>query len=119
MTTEEKPLDSRRSTRVATDVQVALDVVMEVPGENARYAGKTLTVNLHGALLTTIAPLKLGDQLTVHVHLTGKSAQAKVVFAKNDLSQFGIELGTPENIWGVALPPQDWNMRRSDAGGSR
>lgn len=117
--TEEKRLDSRRSTRVATDVQVALDVVMEMSGGNSRYAGKTVKVNLHGALLTTVAPLKLGDQLTVHVHLTGKSARARVVFAKDDSSQFGIELGTPENIWGVALPPQDWNMRRSDAGGSR
>jgi len=117
--TEEKHSESRRSTRVATDVLVALDVLMEVPGESFRYAGKTITVNLHGALLTTVAPLKLGDHVILHVHLTGKSAQAAVVFVNHDLSQFGVELRAPENIWGVALPPQDWNRRRSDAGASR
>jgi hypothetical protein len=118
MTTKKHP-ELRRSTRVAADVPVALDVLMELQAENSEYAGKTITVNLHGALVTTPAPLKLGDHVKVRVHLTGKSAQAAVVFANHDLSQFGLELQTPENIWGVALPPQDWNMRRSDTGRHR
>jgi hypothetical protein len=88
----------RRSTRVAADVPVALDVLLEMPGENSQYVGKTITVNLHGALVTTPAPLKLSDQVKVQVHLTGKSAQAAVVFANHDLSQFGLELQTPETF---------------------
>jgi hypothetical protein len=118
MTTKKHP-ELRRSTRVAADVAVALDVLMEVQGEDFQYLGKTITVNLHGALVTTAAPLKVGDQVKINVHLTGKSALATVVFASDDPREFGIGLRTPENIWGVALPPKDWNMRGSDADRSK
>ena len=100
---------SRRSTRVKTDVFV------ELQGEKFVYAGETVTVNLHGALVRVSFPLTVGDRIVLHVHLTGKSATATVVFADSDLSQYGIELDTPNNIWGIALPPSDWEMRRSDA----
>ena len=92
----------RRSTRVAADVLV------EVKGERVAWAGKTITVNLHGALIEIAAPLKLGDRVSVHVHGTGKSATAEVVFADLEASQFGVELDTPENIWGFANTPTDW-----------
>ena len=96
----------RRSTRIAADM--AADVLIEVQGERFAYAGETVTVNLHGALVRIAAPLKLGDRVTVHVHRTGKSAVAGIVFADYEVSQFGIELERPENIWGVATPPSDW-----------
>ena len=93
----------RRSTRIP------LDVLVEVEGKGAAvYAGQTVNVNLHGALLRIAAPLGLGDRVAIHVHSTGKSASGTVVFAHPDTSQFGIELQTPENIWGVP-PPPDWN----------
>ena len=92
---------ARRSTRVATDVLV------EIQGERFAYAGETVTVNLHGTLLRTSAPLNVGDRIVIHVHQTGKSAPAVIVFA-GESSQFGIELENPENIWGVAVPPEDW-----------
>lgn len=99
---------SRRSTRLTTDVLV------ELQGEGFAYAGKTVTLNLHGALVHVSAPLKLGDRVILHVHLTGKSALASVVFVDEATSEFGIELDAPDNIWGVAVPPADWNMRTSD-----
>ena len=99
---------ARRSTRIATDVLV------ELQGEGFAYAGKTVTLNLHGALVHVLAPLKLGDRVTLHVHLTGKSAPAGVVFVDEAASEFGIELDVTDNIWGVAMPPADWNMRTSD-----
>lgn len=102
--TEEKHPSSRRSTRIH------LDVLVEVQGRGFAYAGETTTVNMNGALLRIPARLKVGDRVTVHVHATGKSAPAVVVFANDDLSQFGIELQNPENIWGVALPPADWTL---------
>src|SRR5690349_879258 len=44
----------RRSTRVAADV------LIEVQGEKFVWAGETVIVNLHGALVRVAAPLKLG-----------------------------------------------------------
>lgn len=99
----------RRSTRIPTDVLV------EVQGEGFAYAGETITVNLHGALVRIAAPLKRGDRVTIHVHRTGKSATGAVVFASGE-SQFGIELEMPDNIWGVAIPPADWNPLALEAG---
>jgi len=96
----------RRSTRIAADM--AADVLIEVRGERFAYAGETVTVNLHGALVRIAALLKLGDRITLHVHHTGKSAGTDIVFADYEASQFGIELESPENIWGMADPPTDW-----------
>ena len=102
---QEKNSAQRRSTRIPTDVLV------EVQGEGFAYAGETITVNLHGALVRIAAPLKRGDQVTVHVHRTGRSAAGSVVFANDASRQFGIELQNPENIWGITPPPHDWNIR--------
>ena len=100
--TQQKNSSARRSTRIAADVLV------EVQGERFAYAGETITVNLHGALVRVAAPLNRGDRVTVHVHQTGKSAPGVVVFVNPRQSQFGVELKDPENIWGVAPAPADW-----------
>ena len=102
----------RRSTRIPTDI----NVLLEVQGEEFAYAGETITVNLHGALVRIAAPLKRGDRVTLHVHRTGKSAPGAVVFANSGISQFGIELESPRNIWGVVVPPADWNALPLQAG---
>jgi hypothetical protein len=44
----------RRSTRVAADV--AADILIDLQGERFAYAGETVTVNLHGALVRIAAP---------------------------------------------------------------
>ena len=93
----------RRSTRVETDV------LIELQGERFAYAGETLTVNLHGALVRTSAPLQIGTPITVHVHRTGKSAPAHIVFAQESSSRYGIELDHPDNIWGISAAPADWS----------
>lgn len=94
---------NRRSTRVATDV------VVEVQGEKFAYAGKTVTVNLHGALIRTAAKLEVGTPISIHVHSTGKSTIARVVFVSSeDSSLYGVELKYPENVWGIDDPPSDW-----------
>jgi len=101
----------RRSTRVTTNVTA--DILIEIQGERHAYAGETVTVNLHGALVRIAAPLNLGDRITLYVHRTGKSAGAGVVFADYQASVFGIELDGPENIWGVDSTPTDWTTSPS------
>jgi hypothetical protein len=95
--------DSRRSTRVP------LKVVITIEGGAETCEGLTIVVNLHGALIATAVGLSPGTRISIHVFLTDKRAAAQVVYidAKNAL-HCGIELDTPRNIWGVPLPPPDW-----------
>jgi len=97
--------EHRRSTRVP------LEVSIEVEGEreHSPLKGATVVVNLHGALIRTQQPLHSGSKIQITVYLTGKTAPARVVYvaAENPL-HCGIELLQPQNIWGVSLPPEDW-----------
>jgi hypothetical protein len=96
---------ARRSTRIETDV------LIEVQGEDFAYAGETVRVSLHGALIRTSAPLQLGTPVTVYVHRTGKSAAARIVsVVEASGSRYGIELDQPGNIWGVYATPSDWRV---------
>ena len=104
MTNSERRRDLRRSTRVP--IRVRLDV----QATGASYNGETMVVNLHGALLKTSARLELGTAVTIHVQLTDKSAEARVVFASRQRPfEFGIALDKPQDIWGISLPPADWH----------
>ena len=71
--------------------------------------GETVIVNLHGALISTAIPLRVGMRIEIHVILTDKRATARVVYLDPDRPRLcGIGLDKPENIWGVSLPPDDW-----------
>ena len=97
--------EHRRSTRVPLEVSIEVDSDPSHPV----VRGATVVVNLHGALIRTEAPLQPASSIKVTVYLTSKSAQARVVYASpaNPL-EYGIELNQPQNIWGVSLPPEDW-----------
>jgi hypothetical protein len=98
--------EARRSTRVQ------LKVVIEAKGvtEPLLFDGETLVVNLHGALISTAIPLRVGMKIQVHVIQTNTRAGADVVHVDPDQSRVcGIALVTPENIWGLCHPPNDWH----------
>jgi hypothetical protein len=98
--------ESRRSTRVP------LKVVITVEGgaERRTCDGETIVVNLHGALIATAIGLSRGMRISIHVYLTDKRAAARVVYIdpKNPL-HCRIELDEPRNIWGVSVPPDNWD----------
>jgi len=96
---------SRRSTRVPLKVLITV----EAGAASRTCKGETMFVNLHGASLTTTIGLNTGMKISIHVYLTDKRVAARVVFVdpKNPL-HCGIELAEPQNIWGVNLPPEDW-----------
>jgi hypothetical protein len=87
-------------------------VVITVEGgaESLTCEGETIVVNVHGALIATAIGLTSGMRISIHVYLTNKRAAARVVHVdpKNAL-HCGIELDEPRNIWGVSLPPDDWD----------
>jgi hypothetical protein len=97
--------ESRRSTRVPLKVVIAI----EGGAESRTCEGETIVVNLHGALIATAIGLSTGMKISIHVYLTDKRAAARVVYTdpKNPL-HCGIDLAEPRNIWGVPLPPDDW-----------
>ena len=74
--------------------------------ENLTCDGKTVVVNLHGALLSVTIGLSVGMRISIHVYLTDKRAKARVVYVDPEKPlRCGIELDQPQNIWGVPLPP--------------
>ena len=89
-----------------------MQVVIEVQGitESLTCEGETIVVNRHGALISAKVALRLGMRIEVHVVLTDKRALADVVYVDPEQPRVcGIGLVKPENIWGLSLPPDDWN----------
>jgi hypothetical protein len=102
--------ESRRSTRVP------LKVVITIEGaeKNSTCEAETIVVSLHGALIATAVQLQMGMKISIYVYVTDKTAAARVVYLdpENPL-HCGIELDHPRNIWGVSLPPSDWERAAS------
>jgi hypothetical protein len=49
-------------------------------------------------------------RISIHVYLTDTHAKGRVVDADPENSlRCGVELDHPRNIWGVPLPPDDWD----------
>jgi hypothetical protein len=100
--------ESRRSTRVP------LKVVITAQGASEPLVcdGETIVVNRHGALIRCTVPLPLDLKIEIKVIITNKRAGAKVVYVDPERPLVcGIELDQPENIWGIAIPPDDWYER--------
>lgn len=105
MSSKQVVRESRRSTRVS------LKVIIKAKGLTEPLAcdGETQVVNLHGALISTAVALSVGMEIEIHVILTDKRAAAKVVYVDPDQPRHcGIALQEPQNIWGLSLPPDDW-----------
>ena len=102
----EPNVESRRSTRVRLKVVIEARVL----AEPLICEGATIVVNRHGALISTAVPLRVGMKIEIHVIVTGKHAQADVVYVDPDQPRVcGIGFANPENIWGLSFPPEDWH----------
>ena len=100
-----KNTEHRRSTRVPLEFSIEVDG----KADSLPFKGVTVIVNLHGALIRTLKPLDVGSTVYLRL-LNGREASARVVRRlPTDAFTYGIELAEPENIWGIALPPEDWN----------
>ena len=97
--------ESRRSTRVPLKVVI----VAQSLTEPLTCDGETIVVNRHGALISSGIPLRVGMEIEIHVIMTDKRAPGKVVYVDPERPLVcGIGLVKPENIWGLSLPPDDW-----------
>ena len=68
--------ESRRSTRVPLKVLIKAQGITEP----RLCEGETIIVNLHGALISTSVALSAGMKIEIDVYLTGKHANAEVVY---------------------------------------
>ncbi len=106
MTVERVLAENRRSTRIRLKVEITAQAVTEP----LTCEGETIVVNLHGALISTAVPLRVGMRIEIHVIPTDRRESAHVVYVDPDRPRFcGISLEKPENIWGVSVLPDDWN----------
>ena len=97
--------ESRRSTRVP--LQILITVLS--PSEPLRCDGETITVNRHGAFISSSVPLRAEMKIKIQVVITGMRADANVVHVHPEQRQVrGIALEKPENNWDLSLPPDDW-----------
>ena len=87
---------------------MALKIGLRMFGDRKEvHPAETISVNMHGALVSTsIGCLKQGDVVELHVRITSQMAEAEVVSV--DFNDVAIKLKKPQNIWGIALPPDDW-----------
>jgi hypothetical protein len=98
--------ESRRSTRVPSQILINL-LSLDEP---LTCEGETITVNWHGALISSSVPLRIEMKIAIHVVLTNRRTLAKVVYVDPEHPRVcGIALSKPENIWGVDFPPDDWH----------
>jgi len=111
MCAESVARENRRSTRVRMKIRIAAQAL----AEPLECEGETIVVNLHGALISTSSPLRVGMRIEIHVILTDKRALAQVVYIDPERPRLcGIGLDNAQNIWGVSLPPDDWQEGDSD-----
>jgi HPt (histidine-containing phosphotransfer) domain-containing protein len=102
----------RRSSRVAVAIPISLSG-RDASGRAFKEFSRTTVLNKHGAMLSTFHDLPLGTEVEVENRALGRKAKAHVVWlgekrGPKDPVEIGVQLVTPENIWGVELPPDDW-----------
>jgi hypothetical protein len=98
--------ENRRSTRVRIKIRIAAQAVTEP----LVCEGETIVIKLHGALISTSIPLRVGMRIEIHVILTDKRSLGQVVYVDPERPRLcGIGLDKAQNIWGVSLPPEDWH----------
>jgi hypothetical protein len=114
----------RRSTRISIAIPITISG-KDAAGNAFKEKSRTIIINKQGAKISTFHHLTLGTEIKVENQLLGRSAQATVVWIGDRRSprsplEVGIQLGGAENIWGIELPPEDWQEGpRIGPGGQR
>jgi len=103
----------RRSKRLSLSIPIVISGV-DAGGNNFSESVRTVVVNNHGGKIATTHHLALGTQISILNSVVGVVAKASVVWlgeksGAGELHHVGVQLLEPQNVWGVAFPPDDWN----------
>jgi len=102
----------RRSARLSIIVPVTVRGT-DAAGQPFKENTWTISVNKHGGRIATFHQLAPNDQIIIENPLLGRTAKARVNricekrFAE-DPYEVCVELLEAQNVWGVKLPPEDW-----------
>jgi cellobiose-specific phosphotransferase system component IIA len=106
----------RRSARLSIIVPVTVRGT-DAAGQPFKENTWTISVNKHGGRLAAFHQLAAAAQIVIENPLLGRTAKARVRrvcekrFAE-DPYEVCIELLEQQNVWGVKLPPEDWQKER-------
>ena len=106
----------RRSARLSIIVPVTVRGT-DAAGQAFKENTWTISVNKHGGRIATFHQLAADDQIVIENPLLGRTAKARVNrvcekrFAE-DPYEVCVELLEAQNVWGVKLPPEDWQKER-------
>jgi hypothetical protein len=112
----------RRSARLSIIVPITVRGT-DASGHAFKENTWTITVNKQGGRIATFHQLADGEEIVIENPLLGRNAKARVVrvcekrFAA-DPFEVCVELLEAQNVWGVKLPPEDWQQEpQAGAGG--
>jgi hypothetical protein len=118
--------DARRSTRIERSIPLI------VFGQNRMgepFVERTVStsLNLHGCRYPSRHDYGIGTWVTMQVvglnvepkppSMRARVKSVHVSHTARELQQVGVELETPGNVWGIAVPPQDWLPPGKSGGG--
>ncbi len=113
----------RRSARLSIIVPVTVQGT-DAAGQSFKENTWTISVNKHGGRIATFHRLAVDEQIVIENPLVGRTAKARVNrvcekrFAE-DPYEVCVELVEAQNVWGVKLPPEDWQKEREVVLGER
>ncbi|MFB3920927.1 MAG: hypothetical protein ACE145_04350 [Terriglobia bacterium] len=102
----------RRSTRISIAIPITISG-KDATGRAFKENTRTIILNKHGARIVTVHQLALGSELLLENRALGRTAKTMVAWlgdppSVREPAEVGIQLVEAENIWGVELPPDDW-----------
>jgi hypothetical protein len=100
---------ARRSSRVLVSLPLAVSG-QKHDGSHVSGAAETILVNRHGAKIRSSVPLEPHMQVRLALLAPYKWRVGEVVWADSSEKEYGVELGRPENFWGIYFPPEDWEL---------
>jgi hypothetical protein len=113
----------RRSARLSIIVPITLRGT-DTSGQTFKENTWTINVNKHGGRLATFHQLAADDLVVVENPLLGRTAKGRILRVcekhfPEDPYEICVELLEAQNVWGVKLPPENWQKERQIVSGER
>ena len=103
-------IDARRTVRLPMVIPVEISYT-DRNGQPALERTQTKDIDRHGARFMSRAYHPEGSKICMGIMHLGRSAHCRVVWCSapiNGAYEVGVELESPENVWGVPFASADW-----------
>ena len=102
----------RRSARLSIIVPITVRGT-DTSGQTFKENTWTINVNKHGGRLATFHRLAAGDLIIIENPLVGRSSKGRIIRVcekhfPEDPYEICVELLEAQNVWGIKLPPENW-----------